>query len=195
MAVAGRAGPVCYGSGSFMALDPPRDVTLHPVPLRTRKSREPFRLMEKDLEKNEEEILRHADAALAEVALHGGAFIQSFWGFKPLRTGSGAECTLKNGLHIGNRVGHAQGGILLGMAAATAAAALPALSVRSVRWSLSGISAWYIGPGDGPALRASSKVVHLGRLTAVVRTRITGRSGGKSGRRVLEVVTTHNARA
>ena len=183
ISVEGKAGLVCYGSGTFMALEPPRNVTLHPLPLRTRKSPEPRRLMEKDLETSEKEILRHADAVLAEVALHGGAFIQRFWGFRPHRTSNGAESTLRNGLRVGNRVGHAQGGILLGMAAATAAAALPA------HWLLSGISAWYTSPGDGQRLRASSNVVHHGRLTAVVRTRITGRNR----RCVLEVVTTHCA--
>jgi acyl-coenzyme A thioesterase PaaI-like protein len=181
VSVEGRAGLVCYGSGTFMALEPPHSVTLHPVPLRTRKSPEPRRLTEGDLEKKEMEILRRADAALAAE----GAFIQHFWGCRPHRTKSGAECTLENGLHIGNRVGHAQGGILFALAAATAAAALPA------HWRLSGISAWYTSPGDGPALHASARPVHHGRQTAVVRTRI----GGRSRRRVLEVVTTHCASA
>lgn len=179
VSVAGRAGHVCHGSGTFMALEPPRDVTLHPVPLRTRRSPEPRRLTEKDLSGKEMNILQRADAVLAG----RGAFISKFWGIHPNRTQAGAECALGNGLHVGNRVGHAQGGILLAMAAATAGAALPA------HWLLSGISAWYISPGDGPVLRASSKVVHHGRLTAVVRTRITGRNR----RRVLEVVTTHAA--
>jgi len=179
VAVAGSAGQVCYGSGSFMALQPPRNVTLHPVPLRTRKSPEPRRLVESDLDSREIKILRRADAALAQ----RGSFVANFWGYHPSRTEVGAKCVLENGLHVGNRVGHAQGGILLGMAAATAAAALPA------HWSLSGISAWYTSPGEGQALRASSKIVHHGRLTAVVRTRITGRNR----RRVLEVVTTHCA--
>lgn len=128
---------------------------------------------------HEPAIHRRADAALAA----DGAFIERFWGYRPHRTSSGAECTLQNGLHIGNRVGHAQGGILLALAAATAGAALPA------HWRLSGISAWYTSPGEGPTLRASSKLVHHGRLTAVVRTRI----GGRNRRRVLEVVTTHCA--
>ncbi len=179
VSVEGKAGLVCYGSGTFMALEPPHRMTLHPVPLRTRNSPEPFRLMEKDLEKRELDILRRADAALAV----GGAFIRRFWGGRPRRTESGAECTLQNGLHIGNRVGHAQGGILLALAAATAGAALPA------HWRLSGISAWYTSPGEGTVLRARSRLVHHGRLTAVVRTRI----GGGNRRRMLEVVTTHCA--
>ncbi len=177
VAIAGRAGQVCHGSGSFMALDPPKNMTLHPVPLRSRNSPEPFRLDERSLNAEERKILGRADAALAQ----GGVFIDNFWGIRP-RDGN---CTLENGLHVGNRVGHAQGGILFGMAAATACSALPP------GWLLSGISAWYIRPGDAKLLRARSKVVHQGRLTAVVRTQITG----KNRRRVLEVVTTHCAGA
>jgi len=160
-----------------MALAPPKNMTLHPVPLRNRKSPAPRRLEDGSLAFEERKILGRADAALAA----GGAFIENFWGSAP-RDGKG---TLENGLHVGNRVGHAQGGILLALAAATAGTALPE------KWRMSGISAWYTSPGEGRTLRASANVVHHGRLTAVVRTQITG----KRRRRVLEVVTTHCAGA
>ena len=172
--VAGKSGQICYGTSSFMALAPPRNVTLHPVPLRDRKSPRPLRLDEKDLSVEERKILGLADAALAG----GRPFIRNFW------TGAGKHI-LKNGLHVGNRVGHAQGGIMVALAAASAGAALP------TNWVLSGISAWFISPGEGATLRATSRVNHHGRLTAVVRTQITG----KNRRRVLEVVTTHCAGA
>ena len=170
VSVTGSAGQICYGTGSFMALAPPRGMTLHPVPLRKRGAREPTPLDEGKLDREEAGILARADDALAA----GGAFIRKFWG---------GEAAFANGLHAGNRVGHAQGGILVSMAAANAAAALPA------GWRLSGMTALYISPGEGTMLRATSNVVHLGRLTAVVRTRIVGRNR----RRVLEVVTTHAA--
>lgn len=92
---------------------------------------------------------------------------------------------LQNGLHAGNRVGHAQGGILIAMAAKSAAAKLAG------DWRLGAVTALYISPGEGRTLRAKSKVIHQGRLTAVVNTYVTG----KNGRRVLEVVTTHCAGA
>lgn len=92
---------------------------------------------------------------------------------------------VKNGPHIGNRVGHVQGGLLLGLAATTACGALP------YSWALTGISAWYTSPGEGRTLKARSKILHHGRITSVVRTQITG----KNNRRVLEVVTTHAYRA
>jgi acyl-coenzyme A thioesterase PaaI-like protein len=138
-------------------------------------------LAETKLARDERLVLARAEATLDV----GGPFIRRFWGFEPHAIAGGASCTVKNGPHIGNRVGHVQGGVLIGFAAATAVAALPAT------WALISISAWYISPGEGRALRAKSKVIHHGRLVSVVQTRITG----KSNRRVLEVMTTHAHRA
>jgi len=179
VSVQGRSGQVCYGTGTFMALDPPRGVKLHPVPLRTRRSPPPRLPAEHDLHPAERQILRHADVAIAAE----GAFIDHFWGPQPHRTNAGAACVLENGPHIGNRVGHAQGGILLALAAGTAAAAL------TPHWRLSGIAVGYIRPGEGRKLHARSRIVHHGRLIAVVRTEIFGRNR----RRVLEVTSTHAA--
>jgi acyl-coenzyme A thioesterase PaaI-like protein len=182
--VTGGAGEVAFGSGSFMALRPPAGVTMHPAPNRRRDDAPPPQLAATGLKRDELEILQRADAALARVAADGSAFVRRFWGYAPRRVAGGAAAAMKNGPHIGNRVGHAQGGIQLGLAAVTASAALPAT------WALTGISGWYISPGEGASLRARSEIVHHGRLTAVVRTEVTG----KERRRVLEVVTTHACR-
>ena len=88
------------------------------------------------------------------------------------------------GPHCGNRVGHVQGGISFGMAAACACAAVPSTMM------LSNVSAWYISPGHGKSLSVRSRVVHAGRSIAVVRTEIKT----SSGERVLETVTHHVAR-
>ena len=90
---------------------------------------------------------------------------------------------MRNELHVQNRYGHVQGGLLLGFAAATARAAL------TPRWTLSGVSAWFTRVADSNVLTASSTVLHAGRRTSVVRTRITAPDG--SG--VLEALTTHAA--
>ena len=168
VSVSGAAGEVCFGSGTFMALQPPKGVTLHPIPMRHRKSREPEKISQSDLSAQERQILERADAALGR----GGEFMRNFWG--------PANGVLRNGPHAGNRVGHAQGGILIALAAASAVEALDAT------WRLSSISAGYVAPGDGRVLRSTSRAVHLGSLTAVVRTQITN----ASRRRVLEVLTT-----
>ncbi len=172
VSVAGKAGQVCYGTGSFMALQPPRGVTLHPVPLRSRKSPEPSRLDEENLSAEEKKILRQADAALAA----GGVLHPEFLD----RRGKSCPeerpaCRQPRGARPGRHHGRAGGGVRR----CCAVGQLETLgNFRMVHQ-----------PGEGATLRATSRVVHQGRLTAVVRTQITG----KKRRRVLEVVTTHSA--
>jgi uncharacterized protein (TIGR00369 family) len=177
-------GEIGYGSGAFMVLEPPPQVTLHPVPHRKRGDAEPPPLAERDLAPDELRILRHADEALERAATSGQPFIRHFWGFLPQAARGAASCVMPIGPHVGNRVGYVQGGILLGLAAATAAAALPET------WMLSGIAAGFISPGEGTALKAQANVVHQGRRVAVVRTEVMR----SDGRRVLEVMSTHAAR-
>ena len=174
-------GEVGYGSGTFMVLEPPPERTLHPVPHRKRGDAEPPPLAERDLAPDELRILRHADEALERAAKSRQSFIRHFWGFLPQAARGAATCVMPIGPHVGNRVGFVQGGILLGLAAVTASAALPDT------WTLSGISAAFISPGDGAALKAQAHVVHHGRRVSVVRTELTR----SDGRRVLEVMSSH----
>ena len=171
-------GEFGYGSGAFMVLKPPPGVTLHPVPHRKRGDPEPPLLAERDLAPDELAILRHADQVLGRQP-----FLRHFWGFLPEAVDGGATCVMPNGPHVGNRVGFVQGGILLGLGAATASAALPGT------WLLSAITAAFISPGQGPALEARASVVHQGQRSAVIRTEVLR----SDGRRVLEVVSTHVA--
>jgi acyl-coenzyme A thioesterase PaaI-like protein len=180
VAVMGPRGSVGFGSGAFMALPPPAGVQLHPVV----RERAPQELPESEMTDAEIALLRHADAALARAEANH-AFISHFWGTVAERTSDGARCTTPNGLQIANRVGHIQGGILVGLAGSTARAAL------GDEWKLSSISSWFVSPGEGEALETQSVTEHRGRLTAVVRTRITG----VGGRRVLESVSAHALRA
>ena len=174
-------GEVGYGSGTFMVLEPPPERTLHPVPHRKRGDAEPPPLAERDLAPDELRILRHADEALERSAKTRQPFIRHFWGFLPQAARGAATCVMPIGPHVGNRVGFVQGGILLGLAAVSASAALPDT------WMLSGISAAFISPGDGVALKAQANVVHHGRRVSVVRTELTR----SDGRRVLEVMSSH----
>jgi acyl-coenzyme A thioesterase PaaI-like protein len=177
-------GEFGYGSGAFMVLPPPPGVELHPVPHRRRGDADPPSLAEQDLAPDELGILRHADLALARAANTGQPFLRHFWGFLPEKTQGGASCVMPNGPHVGNRVGFVQGGILFGLAAATATAALPD------SWMLSAVVAAFISPGQGPALKAQASIVHQGQRSAVIRTELTR----SDGRRVLEVLSTHTAR-
>lgn len=167
-----------FGSGAFMVLNPPPGVTMHAITSALHAGAQP--LAEHQLDGAERALLMRSEAALARSGSPRG-FLRELWGMQPRATPSGAASRVDNGPHIGNRVGHMQGGLQLGMAASTAMAALPH------HWLLSAISAWFISPGEGRTLSATSRIVHRGRHTAVVRTVISG----KGRRRVLEAVTTH----
>jgi acyl-coenzyme A thioesterase PaaI-like protein len=177
-----RAGgvEVGFGHGAFMALDPPPGLAMFPL--------QPTRMHEVDLpdeaalNDTERDILRRADAALAPGE---GSFISRFFGVMPRKSATGASCVLQNGLHVGNRVGHAQGGILMGLAASTAAVAVGS------GWTLASISAAFVSPGEGDSLEAAASMVHRGRWTAAARTEVIV----PGGRRVLEVATTHSRKA
>ena len=182
--VTAHGKPVCFGYGSFMVLDPPKGVALYAMALRKQTDAEVAALSENELARDERKVLALADAALADVH-KGKPFIRSFWGIDTQAIAKGATGTFRNGPHVGNRVGHLQGGMTMALGISTAQAALPAT------WSLSAVTAWYISPGEGRVIKAKSKIIHHGRLTAVVRTEITG----KNKRRVMEMVTTHAHKA
>ena len=168
---------IAHGHAAFVPLEAPKGVTLAPIP-GPGEAMDASPLDEKTLDRHEREVLRFADAALAR----GEAdFVRHFFGYAPHRVAHGASCVMKNGMHVANRVGHVQGGLLMGLAMETAACALPA------HWACTGIHACFTSPGQGAKLRARSRVLHHGLMTAVVRTEILG----PGRRRVLEATTTH----
>ena len=174
--------PVCYASATFVVLPPPSGVALAPLPWQRESGVPGTPLKLKDLEPDERVVMSACNSALRR-ADSQRAFIEHFWSMLPQPTHYGARCSVKNGPHLGNRVGHVQGGILLGLAAATAAAAAPKHPM------LSGISAWFISPGKGKTLRVRSTVLHAGRSFAVVRSEIRTTEGAL----VLETVSNHAA--
>jgi uncharacterized protein (TIGR00369 family) len=94
------------------------------------------------------------------------SFLERFWDMVP-RSGDGwAECTLKRGLHVGNRVGDVQGGILLGLAAQSCSAVFPD------GWSLVDISAQFMAAAKGQTVIARADVTRAGRNVASIECRI-----------------------
>jgi len=177
--VTAREHPVCFGYGTFMVLDPPKGVALYAMAHRQWSEGDITPLAETELTREERKVLTLADAALVETKGH--AFFRRFLGYETHVIKGGAAGVLNNGPHVANRVGHLQGGITMALGIATAETALPPT------WLLSAVTAWYISPGEGRVIKARSKVIHHGRLTAVVRTEIFG----KNKRRVMEMITTH----
>jgi acyl-coenzyme A thioesterase PaaI-like protein len=177
-AIMAQGRKALFGSGAFMPIALPPGKA--PIPLHHPQGETVAPLAEDELTERERVILARADAALADRSKHH-SFIRRLLGQDPHPTKGGAACTMENGEHVANRIGHVQGGLLTGLAATTAMAALPAT------WRLSGISSWFTSPGEGQKLHAVARVVHHGRQTAVVRTVVTG----KGRRRVLQAVSTH----
>ena len=174
--------PVCHAGGTFVVLPPPPGVNLAPLPWQRDGEATAAALEPRDLDPDERAVMRACRAALRRA---GGehSFIEHFWGALPVATEGGARCTIRLGAQHANRVGHVQGGLLLGLAAINGRAAAP----RHPR--LSAIASWFISPGQGKALRIRSTRFHEGRSFAAVRTEIRNADGS----RVLEVVSHHAA--
>lgn len=173
---------ICHATGAFVVLPPPPGVELAPLPWQRESTPAATRLKQSDLDPKERAAMRAANRAMKlSDSTHG--FIEHFLDIMPKQVAGGAMCRVKIGLQIGNRVGHVQGGILLGVAQATASAAVPSHP------RVSNISAWYVSPGSGKALIARSKVIHAGRSFAIVRTEVKNADGS----RVLEAVSNHTS--
>jgi acyl-coenzyme A thioesterase PaaI-like protein len=173
---------LAYATGTFVVLPPPPGAKLAPLPWQ--QDRVPATPLERhELDEKERVVMRAANAALRS-ADEQHAFFDRFLGIMPKPTATGATCRVKIGAQIGNRVGHVQGGILLGIAQSTASAAVPQHP------AISNIAAWYVSPGRGEALTARSKVLHSGRSFAVVRTEVKNADGGL----VLEAMSNHASR-
>jgi acyl-coenzyme A thioesterase PaaI-like protein len=122
---------------------------------------------------------RRAEAA----ATRQHPFIEHFWCGIPKAREGAADLDVEVTPHLGNRVRHAHGGVLLGTAAYVAAAATHATA------RLSNIAAYFASPGLPPRLKVRSRVVQQGRNLAVVRTQIVR----PDGKLVLEATTQHAA--
>lgn len=170
--------PVAFGTAAFMVMEPPPGQTMYPLESAVHAGATP--LAEHELDAKERVILARADAVLRESSSARG-FLRRFWGFLPLATADGARCETQNGPHLGNRVGHFQGGLQMGMAVDTAACALPA------DWAVSGLSAFFLRRGEGERFVTEARIEHRGGNTAVIRTLVTD----AAARPVLVVETTH----
>ncbi|ARP83544.1 hypothetical protein CAL12_23865 [Bordetella genomosp. 8] len=180
----GAGREIGLGTATFMVLDLPAGT---PIPFLTPvdPAQDDAPLLDPDTELNPGElaVYEHVRMALDD-SQASGDFHERLWGYRAHARKGGATGTLANGPHIGNRVGHVQGGVLLGFAQTTAQAAL------GEDWSMSSVTATYVSPGEGRELKAEADIVHQGRTTAVTRVAITT----DAGKRVLEVLATHSLR-
>lgn len=172
---------IAHASGEFVMLDLPAGTTQAPMPwAETRIDAVPQKIRELDAnDRAALRICRRAEAA----ATAEQPFIEHFWCGIPQASEGRARLAVKVTPHLGNRVGQVHGGLLLGLAARVAGAAVPG-TMR-----LSNISTWFISPGQAPSLSVRSAVVQQGRNLAVVRTQIKS----ATGKLVLEATSQHVA--
>lgn len=171
----------CVGSAAFMPLGD-KGMAAMLLARRGEPGFDATLLTEGELDETEAGVLARARQVLA-----GGHenFLARFWDLVPEAGERRASCTLKNGLHSGNRVGHTQGGIVLALAGHTC------LSAVGEDWDLASISGWYLAPGRGPALHAHAEIQHRGNSTASCRCQIKD----EEGRLVMHAVSSHVRRA
>jgi len=166
-------------SGNWASPPTPDGRTLHPLPWESRESPQYPELPRAGLDPMEKAVMRRVEHALRSAGPEG--FLRHLWSPAVRPAPGGAASRMPLGMHMGNRVGHVQGGLTMHVALATAVAAVPQHPV------LTGASAWYISPGQGKALTARSTILQTGRNIAVVRTEVFA-----AGRKlVLEVVSNH----
>ncbi|CAN5208420.1 hypothetical protein BH09PSE6_BH09PSE6_27510 [soil metagenome] len=164
-------------SGTFVALG--NAANLAPLPTRRRGCYEVPALSPPDLVDAEIDTYARAEAAVQGC---GHSFLSRFWGLLPSATHNGAVASFDNGLQVGNRMGHTQGGISFAMAALTACAAL------GDGWRLVAVHGSYISAGTATQLKAVATILHRGRTTAVVRTALAD----ADGRVVIETTSNHS---
>ena len=132
-----------------------------------------------ELEDAEKNALRQINRA---IRLSGdGGLLNVLWDPVTKRTATGATGRIAVGMHLGNRVGHVQGGLLMNVALGVAEAAVPEHPI------LTGASAWYISPGLGKAVKGKATILQRGRNVAVVRTELFS----EGGRLALETISNH----
>jgi len=157
---------LCTGTANFAVLDNRMGTAPHPRPgVHDVDTLQPLPLNE--LTASEEALLARARrASHASRSGGGAAFLDHFWGLIPDLKEHGPECVSPCGMHVGNRVGHTQGGILLGLAMNTSAAA------PGPGWRVLDVSANFHSPGQGKHLHAVARLLRTGRSLAQVMCEI-----------------------
>ena len=152
-------------SGTWVSPPAPQGVVMRGLPWEGGEDGNNRPLLKKsELEPVEKVAMRRVERALC--VAKNGDLLATLCNPVVKRTAKGAAGKLPVGLHIGNRVGHVQGGFLINAALATAEAAVPEHPL------LTGASAWYISPGEGKVISSRSTILQSGRNVAVVRTEL-----------------------
>src|SRR5687768_12331850 len=122
--MAGRTA-IVHASGAFVILDLPEGAPQRPPSWLRGAGPAPGALDLDTLEDHEREVLEACERAEA-ASTPEHAFVENFWGGIPRAGEREAHLTMAVSPHLGNRIGNVHGGILFGVAARVASAAVPA---------------------------------------------------------------------
>ena len=171
-------------SGVWVSPPAPKGVVMRGLPWEDGENGNDRPLLKKsELDVAEKDVMRRVDKALR--VAQNGDLLQTLCNPVVKRSATGAAGRLAVGMHIGNRVGHVQGGFLMNAALTTADVAVPDHPL------LTGASAWYISPGQGKVIKTRSTILQSGRNVAVVRTELFN----ADRKLVLEVISNHSVAA
>jgi acyl-coenzyme A thioesterase PaaI-like protein len=169
--------PIACAIGKFVRLRAPDGVALAPLPWQREHVVMDAGVDERQLHPRERDILARCDTALARCG-PSESFVRCLWAGECVRERSEATRRLRSGPHITNRVDHVHGGVQVALAATSA------IDVVPPDMQVSSLSAWFLRPGVTD-LVARSTIVHHGRQTMLVETRVSGSDDAQ----VLHAVT------
>lgn len=176
---------VCSGEATFAALENRQRTAQHPLPTASTLT---GGLQPGALTPQEQAVWERA-CACAREADGTASFLDRFWALRPSApagTEAGAAWSVALGPHNSNRVGHLQGGVLLGMLASACS-----LAVQE-RYGLVDIAVQYVEAAHEDPLALQAVPARTGSNAAFVHASLRGAGGRLLASAQAHLVRTHS---
>ena len=159
-----HGGEVVRARGWFFVMEPPRDEPMPAMPWDFADTTEPAAPALADLVYAEARAVRRAASAVVDSRAKGSSFDDELLGivWAGNQASGTATGSVELGLHLGNRVGHLQGGAAYGLAA------LAARQVVGAGWKVGHGTVSYLRPGVGEHAVVQAHVIRRGGRSSVV---------------------------
>lgn len=155
------------GEATFAVLENKQGTAQHPLPTQSTLT---SALDSRELNDEEQEVWNRARTCEA----YGLGALESFWSLSATCTeitGEGGQWTANIAKHNSNRVGHLQGGVLLGLLARASQGTV------KTDFELGDIYVQYLDAVSGPQALIQSKALRLGRNTAFIYATMSSAQG------------------
>lgn len=155
------------GEATFAVLENKQGTAQHPLPTQSTLT---STLDSRELSDEEQEVWNRARTCEA----YGLGALESFWSLSATCTeitGEGGQWTANIAKHNSNRVGHLQGGVLLGLLARASQ------GTAKTDFELGDIYVQYLDAVSGPQALIQSKALRLGRNTAFIYATMSSAQG------------------